>query len=53
LEIEKPSPYVGDIKVPMLLINSNKSVKIFIPSMEKWFQFGDRLIRVEHVGVTS
>jgi hypothetical protein len=30
-------------------------MKIFIPGMEmeKWFQSGDRLIKVEHVNVTS
>jgi hypothetical protein len=53
LEIKKPPPYVGDIWVPKLLMNFNKSMKIFILDMEKWFQFGNRLIKVEHVGVTS
>lgn len=53
LEIEKPPPYVGDIWVPKLLINFNRSMKIFILDMELWFQFGDRLIKVEHANVTS
>jgi hypothetical protein len=53
LEIEKPPPYVGDIWVPTLLIDSNRFLKFFILGMEKWFQFGYRLIKVEHVGVTS
>jgi hypothetical protein len=53
LEIEKPPPYVGDIWVPTLPINFNKSVKIFILDMEKWFQSGDRLIKVEHANVIS
>jgi hypothetical protein len=53
LEIKNPPPYVGDIWVPKLLMNSNKFVKIFILDMEKWFQFGNMLIKVEHVGVTS
>jgi hypothetical protein len=49
LEIEKPPPFVGDIWVPTLLIDSNRSMEIFIPRMEKWFQSKDRLTRVEHV----
>jgi hypothetical protein len=53
LEIEKPPPYVGDIWVPTLLINYNGSVKILTPGLETWFQLGDRLIRIEHVNVTS
>lgn len=53
LEVEKPPPYVGHIWVPVLPISSNKCVKIFKPRMEKWFQPGDRLVRVEHASVTS
>lgn len=53
MEIEKPPPYVGDIWVPTLLINYNGSVKILTPGLETWFQLGDRLIRIEHVNVTS
>jgi hypothetical protein len=52
LEVEKPPPYVGDIWVPILPISSNRCVKIFILGMEKWFQLGDKLVRVKHVGVT-
>ncbi len=37
----------------MLPIDFNRSVKIFIRGMEKWFQSGDRWIKVEHVSVTS
>jgi hypothetical protein len=53
LEIEKPPPYVGDIWVPTLPINFNRFVKIFILDMEKWFQSGNMLIKVEHSNVTS
>lgn len=37
----KATPYVGGIWVPMLLIDFNRFVKIFILGMEKWFQSGD------------
>jgi hypothetical protein len=32
-------------------MNSNKYVKIFILDMEKWFQFGNKLIKVEQGGI--
>jgi hypothetical protein len=53
LEVEKPPLNAGDIWVPILLISSNRCVKIFIPGMEKWFQLRDKLVKVEHVGVIS
>ncbi len=53
LEIEKPPPYVDNICVLTLPIDFDKCVKIYILGMEKWFQLGDRLIRVEHANVTS
>jgi hypothetical protein len=52
LEIEKPPPYVGDIWVPILHVNSSRSVKTYILGMEKWFRPRDKLIKVEHVSVT-
>lgn len=53
LEIEKPPLYVGDHQVPTLPIDFGRSVKIYVLWLDKWFQFGDRLIRVAHVSVTS
>lgn len=53
LEIEKPPPYAGNIWVLKLPIDFDRCVKIYIPRMEKWFQLEDRLIKVEHVNVTS
>jgi hypothetical protein len=37
----------------MLPIDSNRYVKFFMHGMEKRFQSRDRLIKVEHVDVTS
>ncbi len=53
LEIKKAPPYVGNIWVLALPINSNRFVRIFKLGREKRFQREDRLIRVEHVCVTS
>ncbi len=53
LEIKKSPPYAKNNWVLALAIDSNTCVKIFRLGMEKWFQPKDRLIRVEHVGVTS
>jgi hypothetical protein len=52
LKVEKPPPFVRDIWLLVLLINSNRCVKIFIPRMGKWFQLKDKLVRVKHEGVT-
>ncbi len=46
LEIEKPPPHVGNSWVRTLPIDIDRRVKIYKPGMEKWFQLGDRLIRV-------
>jgi len=53
LEIKKSPPYAGNIWVLALSIYFNRCVKIFRLGMEKWFQTKDRLIKVEHVNVTS
>jgi hypothetical protein len=53
MEIEKPLPYVGDIWVPTLHLDSGRSVKTYILWMEKWFRLRDKLISVEHAGVIS
>jgi hypothetical protein len=53
LEIEKPPLYVGNIWVLTLLVDFGRSVKIYVLGLEKCFQFGDRLIKVEHASVTS
>ncbi len=53
LEYKKIPPYANDVWVPSLPIEENGYAKIFIPSMECYFRPGDRLIRVEHVGVTT
>jgi hypothetical protein len=52
IENEKCPPYACDIWVSTLPIDSIRCVKIFLPGMEKLFQPGDRLIRIEHVSVT-
>ncbi len=39
--------------MPTLPIDFGRSVKIYVLWLDKWFQFGDRLIRVAHVSVTS
>jgi hypothetical protein len=52
IENELRPPYVGDIWVLTLPIDSNRCVKIFMPGMEKLFQPSDMLVKVEHVGVT-
>lgn len=53
LKIKKSPPYAINILVLVLPIDSNRCVKIFRLGMENWFQPKDRLIKVEHVGVTS
>jgi hypothetical protein len=54
LEIKKAFPYVGDIWVLALHVDYNRYVKIFILRMEQYgFKPRNRLVRIEHVGVTS
>jgi hypothetical protein len=53
LEIEKPPPYARDIWVPTLPIDFNASMKILTLGLETWIQPRDRLIRIEHVSLTS
>lgn len=53
LKHKKILPDANDIQVPSLPIKENKYAKIFIPSMKCCFRLGDRLVRVEHVGVTT
>jgi hypothetical protein len=53
IENEKHPPYAGDIWVFTLLVDSDRCVRIFMLGMEKLFQLGDKLVRVEHVGVIS
>jgi len=52
LEHKKAPPYLGDIWVPSLLVEQNIGVKLFIMGMENLCKVGDRLTKVEHVGVT-
>lgn len=53
LEKNKLPPYAGDIWVPALPINRNRLVKIFVPNMEKLFKPRNKIVKVEHVRVTS
>ncbi len=46
-------PRLGDIWIPKLAVSPNHFVRLYIPSMEDLFQVGDRLLRVEHSGLSS
>jgi hypothetical protein len=46
-------PRLGDIWVPKLAASANHFVRLYILGVEDLFQVGDRLIRVEHSGLSS
>jgi len=46
-------PRLGDIWIPKLVASPNHFVRLYILGVENLFQVGDRLLRVEHNGLSS
>jgi hypothetical protein len=46
-------PRIGDVWVPRATVSPNHFVRLYIPRVEDLFSGGDRLLRVEHSGLTS
>lgn len=46
-------PRVGDLWVPVATMFPHHQVRFFLPSIDKLFASGDKVIKVEHAGVES
>jgi hypothetical protein len=52
-ESEYHARRLGDILIPFTNITGQCYVRLYMPSMEKLFRVGDRIIRIEHATIVS